>query len=108
MKKSRHLISLKSLRNVTASSYDSRMDRFLLTICFPLSQSILIYSVGKESVSFTTSLRGTTACSVYATRENIRDLLVCNESNELRLFMGGLSAFPVHVDLPEDTSIESD
>ena len=33
---------------------------------------------------------------------------MCNESNELRLFMGGLSALPVHVDLLEVISFEND
>ena len=70
--------------------------------------TILIYSVEKESVSITTSLKGTAACSIHATRQNARDLLPCKESIELRLFIGGPSALSAHVDLPERVSLEND
>ena len=103
--------SAQSWRSISASIFDARWDgqriRFLLSICLPASQSLLVFSLSQKEdrtteVLLRKEMPACAATSLRATRKNVWDLLVVKPLGELSLLTHGLCELPMTVRHPSE------
>ncbi|KAL6308208.1 hypothetical protein BKA93DRAFT_725930 [Sparassis latifolia] len=99
-----------SLGDISAALFDQRWDgsvnRSLLSVCLPRTDTLLIFCVTKHgdhtlTASPHTRLSACSVAAIRATRDTVRDLLVLRRDGGLAVLTHGLYEVPLQFTLPE-------